>query len=170
MSTLTIVRGLPGTGKSTFAKLFGCFHVENDYCHVRNGEYKFDESRKNLSIHWCMDMARVAIMYGIDVIVSNTFVKKQYIEAYKCMADAYDISFKVYCMKGDFNNKHKVPDDVKKSMKEEWEPWEDEIFVYPNINQDNNDPCYRPYIMTKFKPGDVVETYNSKIAKIDDIR
>lgn len=46
MSKLIVVRGLPGSGKTTFAKSFGCFHVKNDCYHYHCGEYKLEEVRK----------------------------------------------------------------------------------------------------------------------------
>lgn len=156
MSKLIVVRGLPGSGKTTFAKSFGCFHVENDCYHYRCGEYKFEEVRKMASINWCRSMVDIALQNGFDVVVSNTFVKKQYIESYKKLADEYKAELVVYRMVGKFNNVHNVPEDVKKSMADEFEDWEGELFVYPNVNQDPSDPCYRPYMATAFKVGDHV--------------
>ena len=45
---LILVRGVPGSGKSTFAaKVFpGAFHVENDMFHVKDGEYRFDFNKQ----------------------------------------------------------------------------------------------------------------------------
>jgi len=42
MSKLILVRGLPGSGKSTFAKTFGCLHVEADMFYIVGGKYRFD--------------------------------------------------------------------------------------------------------------------------------
>ena len=131
MSKLIVVRGLPGSGKTTFANSLGCFHVENDCYHYRCGEYNFEEVRKMASINWCMSMVDIALQNDFDVVVSNTFVKKQYIEAYKKLADEYNAELVVYCMKGSFDNVHNVPADVKQSMKDEWEDWPGELFIYP---------------------------------------
>lgn len=148
MSKLTVVRGLPGSGKSTFASSLGCFHVENDYFHTRDGMYEFDESKQAEAVQWCMDTVQEALSKGIDVVVSNTFTRRRYVMAYKLIAQEAGADFEVYCMKGSFENKHNVPDSVKKSMSDGWELWDGEVFVYPNINQDPSDPCYRPYIFT----------------------
>ena len=43
MNTLVLLRGLPGSGKSTAAKLFNkAPHFEADMYFMKNGNYKFD--------------------------------------------------------------------------------------------------------------------------------
>ena len=41
---LYLVRGVPGSGKSTFAKQLGGTHFETDTYFMVDGEYKFDPS------------------------------------------------------------------------------------------------------------------------------
>lgn len=53
MSILRIVRGLPGSGKSTFAKKFGVAHFEADMYHIQDDEYKWIGSRTKLAHEWC---------------------------------------------------------------------------------------------------------------------
>jgi predicted kinase len=45
MATLTIVRGLPGSGKSTYAKSLNVFHIEADMFCMKDGKYEFDAER-----------------------------------------------------------------------------------------------------------------------------
>ena len=101
---LILVRGVPGSGKSTFAaKIFpGTFHVENDMFHVKDGEYRFDFNRQKDAVLWCMDMCETALRNGMDVVVSNTFTKRRYIMAYVKLAAKYGADVSVYRMTGSF--------------------------------------------------------------------
>jgi len=50
---LILLRGLPGSGKSTFANLLGGIHVEADQYFIQDGEYKFDASKLKQAHNWC---------------------------------------------------------------------------------------------------------------------
>lgn len=78
--TVRIIRGLPGSGKSTFAKTFGCFHVEADMFFVRDGEYKWLNTGENHD--WCFACFKEAVCRGIDVCVSNTFTTMREMRPY----------------------------------------------------------------------------------------
>ena len=130
---LILVRGVPGSGKSTFAaKVFqGAFHVENDMFDVKDGEYRFDFNKQKDAVSWCMDMCDTALRNGMDVVVSNTFTKRRYIMAYVKLAAKYGADVSVYRMTGSFKNSHSVPAAVFENMKKGFEDWSGEIFVKP---------------------------------------
>ena len=130
---LILVRGVPGSGKSTFAaKVFpGVFHIENDMFHVKDGEYRFDFNKQKDAVSWCMDMCETALRNGMDVVVSNTFTKRRYIMAYVKLAAKYGVDVSVYRMTGSFKNCHSVPAAVFENMKKGFEDWSGEIFVTP---------------------------------------
>lgn len=122
--TLTIVRGIPGSGKTTFVKRsFSCLHLENDMFHMRDGKYMFKGTSQPDAIKWCMDTARNALEAGMDVVVSNTFTKRRYVEAYRKIAEETGASFEVFRCTGSFENVHSVPKDVFESMKAGFEDW-----------------------------------------------
>ena len=157
-NTLYIVRGIPGSGKSTFAKkMFTCPIFENDMYFIKDGKYLYNQVKMRDAISWCMESVELALKYGCDVVVANTFTKRKYVQAYKNLAEKNSAQVKVFRMYGDFKNVHDVPDHVFNNMRDNFEDWSDEICVYPNINQDEDDPCFRPYIMTQLKVGDKVE-------------
>ena len=116
---LILCRGCPGSGKSTFVKTVfpGVFHVENDMWHVKDGEYRYSAKKQANAISWCLDMVRRALEEGMDVAVSNTFTKKGYVEAYRKIAEEFKAEFVVYRLRGEFENKHSVPAEVLRNMK-----------------------------------------------------
>ena len=131
---LILVRGVPGSGKSTFAaKIFpGAFHVENDMFHMKDGEYRFDFNKQKDAVSWCMDMCDTALRNGMDVVVSNTFTKRRYIMVYVKLAEKYSADVSVYRMMGSFKNCHSVPAAVFENMKKGFEDWPDETVVVPD--------------------------------------
>lgn len=131
---LILIRGVPGSGKSTFAaKVFpGAFHVENDMFHVKDGKYRFDFNRQKDAVSWCMDMCDTALRNGMDVVVSNTFTKRIYVIAYVKLAAKYGADVSVYRMTGSFKNGHLVPAAVFENMKKNFEDWPDETVVVPD--------------------------------------
>ena len=127
---LYIIRGLPGSGKSTFARdkrFAGALVLENDMYHVREGKYKFDHDNLPDAIEWCMETCRHALECGMDVVVANTFTKSNYIKRYVEMANYYGHEYKVYKCTCKYKNVHDVPEDVLAGMDSNWEPWNGEI-------------------------------------------
>ena len=131
---LRIVRGLPGSGKSSFARYFfpGVFHVENDMGHINKyEEYHFDKDRVLEVQMWCHDTVRLALQNNIECVVSNVFVSKRSVDSYVLIAKECGTDFVVYRTEGMFQNEHNVPYDVYQSMKEKFENYPDEIIIKP---------------------------------------
>lgn len=131
---LIIIRGLPGSGKSTYAKanFKGAFHIENDMFHIKNGKYCFKRENQKDAVKWCLDTATFALENGMDVVVSNTFTQKRFIDSYKAVADRLGCGFKVYRMAGNYGTVHDVPAEVLESMKNFFEDYEGETMVVPH--------------------------------------
>lgn len=137
MKTLVLIRGHPGSGKTTYARkinnLFKYTSVEvcADYYFEQGGEYKFDASKLPKAHEWCRQKTREYLqnnMYEI-VIVHNTFTKLWEMEKYLQMASDLGVSVEVVKMSGDFENVHGVPDEKVQQMKDRYEPYSNERVI-----------------------------------------
>ncbi|PHS03652.1 MAG: AAA family ATPase [Blastopirellula sp.] len=122
---LYIVRGLPGSGKSTYAKSIGCLHLEADMYFNRSGEYTFKPELIKKAHSWCQEATDKALNHGMDVVVSNTFTKLWEMEPYLKMHN----NVLVYKCTGDYGSLHDVPFSVIHDMSNRWEDFEGEIVV-----------------------------------------
>ena len=125
MKTLILLRGLPGAGKSTFAKTFDTIeHYEADMFFERGNGYEFDASRLREAHQWCQDMVWMAMIRGKSkIVVSNTFTQEWEMETYYELAKRYD--YQVYSLivenRHDGVNEHGVPADKLEQMKNRFE-------------------------------------------------
>jgi predicted kinase len=122
---LFIVRGVPGSGKSTFAKtLVG----EKDYCHKeadmyfvdREGNYKFEPSKIKAAHEWCQEEIEFLMKYEHSrIAVSNTFTQEWEMESYYELAKKYGYTVFSIIVENRHGgvNEHGVPDDKLEIMK-----------------------------------------------------
>lgn len=76
---LVLIRGLPGSGKSTYARRFysGYVHCEADhYFYDKDGVYRYNPDLIRQAHAACQKKAREALRSGKSVVVSNTFVRQ----------------------------------------------------------------------------------------------
>lgn len=126
---LFLIRGIPGSGKSTYAKKIGCFHVEADMYHCKGGEYKFDGSCSRLAHNWCQKSAFFAMEQGMDVVVSNTFSQRWEIQSYLDFAMKTGHVIKIIRMTKEYGTIHLVPPEVMQKMRDRFENIEGEESV-----------------------------------------
>jgi predicted kinase len=124
MKTLILLRGLPGAGKSTIARLLV---GDKDYCHKeadmyfvdRDGNYKFDASKIKLAHEWCREEVEFLMRHEHStVVVSNTFTQEWEMEAYYELAKKYDyrVTSMIVENRHGGKNVHGVPDEVLDKM------------------------------------------------------
>lgn len=119
---LVLIRGLPGSGKSTIARsMAGYVHLEADMFFAQDGEYKFDAGKIKDAHAWCQAMTRDALSQEKDVVVSNTFTQQWEMIPYIRMATEYGIVAQIIEAKGNFMNVHGVPPEVIEKMRARWE-------------------------------------------------
>lgn len=130
---LVLVRGLPGSGKSTKAKAIvkswqekypdvRICHFETDMYFVNQaGHYQFDGTKIPQAHAWCQRQVATALTQNAWVIVSNTFVEKWEMKAYLKLAKKHHISTQIIVCKGEYQNIHQVPEAVISRMRKKWQ-------------------------------------------------
>jgi predicted kinase len=123
---LYCVRGIAGSGKSTFAKTLGGRHYEADMFFIDPilGEYKFDGSKIKLAHEWCQNRVEGDMILNVDKIaVSNTFTQEWEMDSYYELAQKY--SYRVYSLIVENRhggvNEHGVPEEKLEQMKTRFE-------------------------------------------------
>ncbi len=117
---LILIRGLPGSGKSTIARslqLGGYLHLEADMFFEVDGRYVYDASRIRDAHHWCQQSVRDALKKNLKVVVSNTFTRLQELQPYLQMTD----KIRIVEATGSWKNQHDVPIDRIRDMSARWE-------------------------------------------------
>lgn len=125
MTKLTLIRGLPGSGKSTRAKEIsrraGAVHLEADMWFMRNGKYDFDPSKLFLAHRWCQEQTEQNLKMGNSVVVSNTFTRKREAQFYIDLANRLGVELEIITATGDYGSIHDVPDEAIERMRARWE-------------------------------------------------
>jgi predicted kinase len=126
MKQLILLRGLPGSGKSTVAKLFDkALHFEADmYFLDADGNYQFDASKIKNAHNWCRDSVMDAMKEGHPiVVVSNTFTQEWEMNVYYLLAE--ELGYRVISMivenRHSGKNIHGCPDDKIEQMRNRFE-------------------------------------------------
>lgn len=123
MKTLYIVRGLPGSGKSSLAKkITELVYSADDFFTNKKGEYNFNAKLLGKAHEWCWGKVRDAMFIGANAVaVANTFTQAWEAERYYQIAEEYGYSVFVIECQNDFGNVHDVPQESIDAMKERWE-------------------------------------------------
>lgn len=121
---LMLIRGLPGSGKTTLAKriIYGkgtWKHIETDL--YWGDDYRFDITKIKQAHEWCQKHTKMHLNFGYNVIVSNTFTQRWELEPYLDIAKEYNIKPQIIIATGDFGSVHGVPQDVIQKMKDRFE-------------------------------------------------
>ena len=131
MYTLYLVRGLPGSGKSTIGRMLhlyadgwggdGVMFEADDY--FMNGvEYKFDKDKLEFAHLHCFNRAYDSMSEGYaDVIVSNTFSRNWEMDKYKEAAEIHGYNVFVIECQNNFGSVHDVPESSIQAMRDRWE-------------------------------------------------
>ena len=143
MKNLILIRGLPGSGKTTLAKNMisaphgeATFHFEADQYFYNDGVYEFNSSKLKEAHSLCQYNTSLMLRSYSDVtvIVSNTFTTIKEMEYY------FDLEYdylEIIDVRTQFKSIHGVPEETIKKMKDRWSSKQDVLnfFIYlPKIN------------------------------------
>lgn len=124
-STLYLIRGIPGSGKSSFAmQLFntGLVHhiFEADDYMYEEGLYVFKPEKLSYSHRMCQSNTVQSLIEGRSVAVSNTSTTEKEVETYRKIAEECNANFVSLIVENRHNgvNIHNVPEDKIQQMKQ----------------------------------------------------
>lgn len=138
---LIILRGAPGSGKTTFANRLlsrcppsvktgrGIVHWENDQFFMKNDKYEWSRERLPDAIEWCNSHVVQSLMRGATVIVANTFIKQIHMMDLINFADSMGIPQVVFRMTGEHKDIHNVPEDIVETMRFSIQDYDYEIMT-----------------------------------------
>jgi predicted kinase len=124
MKTLVLLRGLPGSGKSTVAELITNRNVAADDYPGLYTEEGFQPSLLGRAHDWCREIVETWMHYGEELIaVHNTFTTEKEMAPYYFIAEAFGYRIVSLVVENRHGNKsiHGVPDETMKKMGERFQ-------------------------------------------------
>jgi predicted kinase len=124
MNQLIIIRGVPGCGKSTFAKLIGngsgSAYIEADMYFEQDNKYIFDITKLGEAHKWCQNKIEYYMTKGSHlnepletIVISNTSTTQSELKPYFELAEKYGYQVHVLIKENYHGGKdiHNVPEE-----------------------------------------------------------
>jgi predicted kinase len=127
MKELVLLRGLPGAGKSTLARMlageaYPALSVD-DYFTDPDGNYHFESDKNHLAYKQCEQMCEAEVKKGTaKIFVHNTFTMDWEMEPYLKMAKQYNYRLHVITVENyhENSNIHDVSKEQLEKMAEKY--------------------------------------------------
>ena len=122
--TLFIIRGLPGSGKSTLGETLapGHCYAADDYFVGDDGVYRFDPRKLSDAHAQCVQNVGNAMRDGTDLVaVANTFSESWEADRYSWLAQKHGYTVFVVECQSNFGSIHNVPERTIARMRRRWQ-------------------------------------------------
>lgn len=128
-NALILLRGLPGSGKTTLAKLlsenntYPVFSVDDYFTNEVTGEYIFNFQNNHLAYKQCEALTKDAMQQAIPkILVHNTFTLDWELEPYFKMTSQFNYKLFVVTVENyhGHQNVHEVSDEQLQKMAEKY--------------------------------------------------
>ena len=128
-NALILLRGLPGSGKTTLAKLlsenntYPVFSVDDYFTNEVTGEYIFNFQNNHLAYKQCEALTKDAMQQAIPkILVHNTFTLDWELEPYFKMSSLFNYKLFVVTVENyhGHQNVHEVCDEQLQKMAEKY--------------------------------------------------
>lgn len=121
---LILVRGLPSSGKTTFAKMLEesmdhCIAIAaDDWHYTEDGVYNWKPDNVKTAHQWCHDAVEFHMKHDDNIVVHNTFTTEKEMQPYFKLAEDYDyeVTTLIIEKRHTHKNNHNVPQEVVDNM------------------------------------------------------
>ncbi|MFL5753579.1 MAG: AAA family ATPase [Bacteroidia bacterium] len=127
--SLIVLRGLPGSGKSSLAELlsengkYPVYSIDSFFTDPISGEYHFDFSRNHLAYKKCEEDVKNAMSLSLEkIFVDNTFTIEWELEPYFKLAAQFKYRLFVLTVENRHGNKniHNISEEQLKKMADKY--------------------------------------------------